>query len=87
MPITEANKLAQLSKPDILLKLFLFTPMPINSNSGLQHYCSRCCTSTAKDRLPALKGRNKRKENILAYGGAHANSKTVLVSTTEGVLI
>lgn len=60
MPTVE-EKLAQLSKPDILLKLFVFTAMLINPNSELQHYCSRCCGSTAKNRLSALKVINKGK--------------------------
>lgn len=85
MPAIEDNKLAQLSMPDILLKLFVFTAVPINPSSGLL-YWSRCCISTAKTRLPALKERNKRKENTLAYGEVQGDSEMIWESMVDSSL-
>jgi len=85
MAVIEDNKLAQLSQPDILLKLSVSTAVSINLNSGLQHYCSRCCTSTAKKQTACFK-RKKIKENTLAFGGAQGDSEMILQSMVDSSL-
>lgn len=87
MPVIEDNKLAQLSTSDILLKLFVFAAVPINPNSGLQHYCSGCCTSTAKNRLPALKERKKEeKRKHSSIWRSTGDSEMILESITDSSL-
>lgn len=65
MPIIKDTKLTQLSTPDILLKQSVFAAVPVNSNSGLQHYYYSYCTSTEKPQTASLKKKEKR-ENTLA---------------------
>lgn len=86
MPIIEDNKLIQLSMPDILLKLCVYTAVPVNPNSGLQHYCYRYFTSTSKPQTACFKKKREIRESTLADKEVQVKSQMILKSIVDSVL-